>query len=141
MANRSAAKCEVINDLTKAQKESVLSLLNEGRREIRVSRDRFNLEVKREYLHRLMAGHLSIFRTILEDSRAAKLEGFGGVSRGLGAELDPRIESLLRVVNSLRSVTVEQPTVLLKHESKLNRISHQPNWQRPYTRNLVFVLR
>ncbi len=97
---------EVINDLSKEQKESVLSLLNEGRREIRISRDRFNLEVKREYLHRVMAGHLSIFWTILEDSRAAKLEGFGGVSPGLAAELDPRIESLLRIVNSLRSVTI-----------------------------------
>lgn len=97
---------EVINDLTEQQKEKVLRLLNEGRREIRVSRDQFNLEVKREYVHRVMAGHLSIFWTILEDSRASKLEGFGGVSPGLAAELDPKIESLLRTVNSLRSVTV-----------------------------------
>lgn len=97
---------EVINDLSEEQKENVFSLLKEGRHEIRMLRDRFNLEVKREYLHRVMAGHLSIFWTILEDSRASKLEGFGGVSPALAAQLDPRTESLLRIVNSLRSVTV-----------------------------------
>jgi hypothetical protein len=89
------------------QKGEVLRLLNEGHREIRVSRDRFNLEIKREYLHRVMAGHLSIFWTILEDSRAAKLEGFGGISPGLAAELDPRVDVLVRIVNSLKSVVIE----------------------------------
>ena len=98
---------EVINDLSEAQKGEVLRLLNEGRREIRVSRDRFNLEIKREYLHRVMAGHLSIFWTILEDSRAAKLEGFGGISPGLAAELDPRLDVLVRIVSSLKSVVIE----------------------------------
>ena len=97
---------EVINDLTEDQKENVLSLLNEGRREIHASRRRFNLEAKREYLHRMMAGHLSIFWTILEDCRAAKLGGFGEVSPGLNAELDPKIESLIRIVNSLKSVVI-----------------------------------
>ena len=97
---------EVINDLTEDQKENVLSLLNEGRREIHASRHRFNLEAKREYVHRMMAGHLSIFWAILEDCRAAKLGGFGEVSPGLSAELDPKIESLISVVNSLKSVVI-----------------------------------
>ena len=97
---------EVINDLADDQKETVLSLLNEGRREIRASRHQFSLEAKREYVHRMMAGHLSIFWTILEDCRAAKLKGFGEVSQGLSAELDPKIESLIRVVNSLKSVVI-----------------------------------
>ena len=97
---------EVINDLTEDQKENVLSLLNEGRREIHASRHRFNLEAKREYVHRMMAGHLSIFWAILEDCRAAKLGGFGEVSPGLNAELDPKIESLISVVNSLKSVVI-----------------------------------
>ncbi|MFN2531843.1 MAG: hypothetical protein ABR555_11145 [Pyrinomonadaceae bacterium] len=98
---------EVINALTEEQKESVLSLLNEGRREIRGCRDQFKLEVKREDLHRVMAGHLGIFWTILEDSRARKLEGFGGISPGLAAELDPKVDNLVRIVNSLRSVLIE----------------------------------
>lgn len=98
---------ELINDLTDDQKEKVLSLLDDGRREIRASRHQFNLEVKREYVHRMMAGHLSIFWTILEDSRAAKLEGFGEVAPGLSAELDSKVESLIRVVNSLKSVVIE----------------------------------
>lgn len=98
---------EVINDLTEEQRDKVLSLVNEARDEIRVARDQFNLEVKREYAHRVMAGHLSIFWTILEDSRAAKLEGFGGVSPALAAELDPKIKSLVRIVNSLKSVAIK----------------------------------
>ena len=98
---------EVINDLTEEQQRKIVDLINEGRAEIRVARARFGLEVKREYVHRIMAGHLSIFWTILEDCRAAKLEGFGGVSTGLAAELDPKIESLIRIVNSLKSVVIE----------------------------------
>ena len=97
---------EVIDDLTDDQKKTALSLLNEGRREIHASRDQFQLEVKREYVHRMMAGHLSIFWTILEDCRAAKLKGFGEVSPGLTAKLDPKIESLIRIVNALKSVVI-----------------------------------
>lgn len=97
---------EVINDLTEYQKENVLSLLNEGRREIHASRHQLNLVAKREYVRRMMAGHLSIFWTILEDCRAAKLRGFGEVSPGLTAELDPKIESLISIVNSLKSVVI-----------------------------------
>jgi hypothetical protein len=97
---------EVIIDLTDDQKAKVLTLLKEGHREIRASRDEFNLEPKREYLHRMMAGHLSIFWTILEDCRAAKLEGFGGVSPRLAAELDPKIEALIDIVNSLKSIVI-----------------------------------
>src|SRR5438552_11409263 len=74
---------EVINDLTEEQRKNLSGLLNEGRSEIRVSRDQFNLEVRREYVPRWLAGHLSIFWAILEDSCAAKLEGFGGVSPAL----------------------------------------------------------
>ena len=98
---------ELINDLTDEQRDRVIRLVNEGRAEIRASRDRFSLEIKHEYLHRMMAGHLSIFWTILEDSRAAKLQGFGGVSPALAAELDPRIENLVRIVNSLKSTVIE----------------------------------
>lgn len=98
---------ELINDLTDEQRERVISLVNQGRAEIRASRDQFNLEIKHEYLHRIMAGHLSIFWTILEDSRAAKLKGFGDVSPALATELDPKIESLVRIVSSLKSVTIE----------------------------------
>lgn len=97
---------EVIIDLTDDQKEKVLNLLKEGHREIRASRDQFNLEIKREYIHRMMAAHLSICWTILEDCRAAKLEGFGGVSPDLAAELDPKIETLIHVVNSLKSIVI-----------------------------------
>ena len=98
---------EVINDLSDDQKARARSLLNEGRREIRISRDQFKLQVKRQSMQQVIAGHLSIFWTILEDSRAAKLEGFGGVSPALAAELDPKIESLLQTVNSLRSVVIK----------------------------------
>lgn len=98
---------KLINDLTDEQREGVISLVNQGRAEIRASRDQFNLEVKHEYLHRMMAGHLSIFWTILEDCRAANLQGFGGVSPNLAAELDPKIESLVHIVNSLKSVVIE----------------------------------
>ena len=98
---------EVINDLTEEQRKNLSGLLNEGRSEIRVSRDQFNLEVRREYVHRWLAGHLSIFWAILEDSCAAKLEGFGGVSPALAAELDPKIERLVRIVTSLKSVAIE----------------------------------
>src|SRR5436190_23758250 len=93
---------DLINDLSEEQREKVLGLLNEARGEIRISRDQFQLETKREYVHRVMAGHLSIFWTILGDSRAAKLEAFGGVSPGLAAELDLKIESLVRIVNLIR---------------------------------------
>jgi hypothetical protein len=98
---------EVKNDLTEQQKEKMLGLLNEGRREIRISRDHFRLEVQREDAHRLIAGQLSIFWTILEDSYASKLEGFGGVSPGLATELNPKIDSLVRIVNALKSVVIE----------------------------------
>lgn len=98
---------EVINDLTEKQREQVLSLLNEGRAQIRISREQFDLVVKREYVHQWLVGHLSIFWAILEDSRAAKLEGFGGVSPGLAAALDPQIERLVQIVNSVKSVALE----------------------------------
>lgn len=98
---------ELINDLTDEQRESVISLVNQGRAEIRASRNQFNLEVKHEYLHRMMAGHLSIFWTILEDSRAAKLKGFGGISPALATELDPKIERLIYIVNSLKSLIIQ----------------------------------
>lgn len=97
----------VINDLTEGQKQEVLSLIEEGRRAICLSRDRFNLTIKREYVHRLLAGHLSIFWTILEDSRASKLKGFGEVSPDLAANLDPTIENLIRIVNLLKSLVIE----------------------------------
>lgn len=98
---------EVINDLTAEQRQKVSSFLNEARREIRAIREQFNLEIKREYVHRWLAGHLSIFWTILENSHAAKLEGFGDVSPALAGELDPKIESFVRIVNSLKSLVVE----------------------------------
>ena len=101
---------EVINDLTEDQRDKVLSLVNEGRNEIRISREQFNLEVKSEFLHQWLAGHFSIFWTILEDSRAAKLEGFGGVSAALATELDPKIDSLVSIVNAIKSVVTQQST-------------------------------
>ncbi len=66
---------EVINDLTDEQREKVLSLLTEALDQIRVSLECFGLEIRRECVHQGLAGHFSIFWTILEDSRAAKLEG------------------------------------------------------------------
>lgn len=97
---------EVINDLTDGQRERVLRLLNEARDQIRVSRECFGLEPKREYLHQWLAGHFSIFWTILEDSRAAKLKGFGGVSPDLAAQLDPQIDRLVHLVNSIKSAAI-----------------------------------
>jgi hypothetical protein len=98
---------EVVNDLSEEQKQNVRSLVKEARNELRISRRQLNLEIKREYVHRWLAGHLSIFWTILEDTRAAKLAGFGDVSPALAAELDPQIENLIRIVNSLKSIVIE----------------------------------
>lgn len=98
---------EVINDISEEQREKVLGLINEARGEIHDSRDRLNLDIRHEYLRRWMAGHLSIFWTILEDCRAAKLSGFGGVSEGLAPELDPTIDKLIRMIDAIKSVIIE----------------------------------
>ena len=49
----------------------------------------------------------SIFWTILEDCRAAKLEGFGRVSEALAPRLDPKIGSLVSIVNAIKSAATE----------------------------------
>lgn len=98
---------EVINDLTEEQQERALSLVNEARNELSSARGQLNLTVKREYVHRWLSGHLSIFWTMLEDSRAAKLGGFGDVSPALQVELDPKIENLISIINSLKAIVIE----------------------------------
>ncbi len=84
------------DDLTGEQKKAVLALVAQAREHIRILRDRFKLEMQQEDLRRRLMGHFSIFWSILEDSRARKLRGFGDVSPDLAAQLDGKLRGSSR---------------------------------------------
>ena len=48
---------EAINDLTENQREQVLRLVRKAHAQIRLLRDQFNLEIKREYVHQWLGTH------------------------------------------------------------------------------------
>ncbi|MCA1816545.1 MAG: hypothetical protein LC746_09100 [Acidobacteria bacterium] len=94
---------QVTNDLTEEQKSAVLSLTGEARGIISELRDRFGLEARREDVRRLLFGLFSVLWAILEDTHAAKLEGFGGVSPELSRLLDPKLDELIEVFERIRA--------------------------------------
>jgi hypothetical protein len=52
-------------------------------------------------------GHFSIIWTILEDCHSSKLEGFGEVSPQLSQSLDPQIDRLITLVNSVSKLVTK----------------------------------
>ncbi|MBX5480071.1 MAG: hypothetical protein IRZ19_13500 [Pyrinomonas methylaliphatogenes] len=62
------------------------------------------MNVQKEDLRQRLAGHFGILWTILENSRAARLKGFGEVSDELIHALDSEIEALIEIVDRIRSL-------------------------------------
>jgi hypothetical protein len=100
----SGAMFETSNDLTAEERDQLLRLLMAGRERVRILRDRFGLAAERQNVRSWLLGHFSILWSILHDSRAEKLKGFGEVSQDLAPQLDPDINQLIEIVSEVRSI-------------------------------------
>jgi hypothetical protein len=98
---------EITSDLTPEQTETLLALISEARSHIRSLRDRLGLAVQYQDIRRWLVSSFGILWTILEDSHAAKLRGFGGVSPDLAAQLDPELDRLIEIVNRVKSLAAD----------------------------------
>ena len=98
------AMFRIENDLSSERAQAILALFAEARACIERLRDRFELNVQKEDLRQRLAGHFGILWTILENSRAARLKGFGEVSDELVHALDSEIEALIEIVDRIRSL-------------------------------------
>jgi len=102
------AMFKIENRLSPNRTQQILALLQMARAHVARLRDRFELSVQREDLARHLAGHFGILWTILENSRAAKLKGFGDVPDQLSQTLDPEIDALVEIVQQIRSLIAPQ---------------------------------
>jgi hypothetical protein len=94
---------EMTSDLTAEDSRVLLELTNEARNIIRLLRERFDLAVEHQNARRWILGHFSVLWAVLEDCRAAKLEGFGEVSPGLAPALDPDLNEVIGILNRIKS--------------------------------------
>jgi hypothetical protein len=95
---------ETWSDLSAEEKEILLPLLAEAREVLRKLRDRFALCAERRDVRRWLLGHFSVLWSILQDSHAEKLKGFGEVAFDLAPQLDPEIDQLIQIVSRVRSL-------------------------------------
>jgi hypothetical protein len=94
----------VTNELTREQSQALLVLLDSAREVIAEIRDRLGLVEQQEDVRQHLIGLASILWTILEDSHAGKLKGFGEVSPELAQLLDPKLDELIVIFNRIRAV-------------------------------------
>lgn len=92
---------ETTSDITQAESEELLKIIQAARQVIADLKSRLALTVKKQDVRAWLLGHFSIVWTILEDCHANKLQGFGEVSPTLSQSLDPKIDELIRMVNSI----------------------------------------
>ena len=92
---------ETTSDITQAESEELLKIIHAARQVIADLKSQLALTVKKQDVRAWMLGHFSIVWTILEDCHANKLGGFGEVSPELSQSLDPKIDQLIRMVNSI----------------------------------------
>lgn len=92
---------DTTSDITQAESEDLLRILHAAREVIAELKSQLGLKVKKQDVRAWLLGHFSIVWTILEDCHANKLQGFGEVSRELSQSLDPKIDQLIQMVNSI----------------------------------------
>ena len=92
---------ETTSDITQAESEELLKIIQAAREVIADLKSGLALTVKKQDVRAWLLGHFSIVWTILEDCHANKLQGFGEVSPALSQSLDPKIDALIRLVNSI----------------------------------------
>jgi hypothetical protein len=98
---------ETTSDITQVEAEELLRIIGAARQVIAELRSQFALTAKTETVRAWFLGHFSIIWTILEDCHSTKLEGFGEVSPKLMQSLDPKIDQLIMLVNSVsKRVTI-----------------------------------
>ena len=98
---------ETTSDITQVEAEELLRTIGVARQVIAELRSQFALITKTETVRAWFLGHFSIIWTILEDCHSNKLKGFGEVSPKLSQSLDPKIDQLITLVNSVsKRVTI-----------------------------------
>lgn len=99
---------ETTSDITQAESEELLKIINAARQVIADLKSQLALTVKKQDVRAWLLGHFSIVWTILEDCHANKLAGFGEVSPALSETLDSKIDQLIRMVNSINKRVTTQ---------------------------------
>jgi hypothetical protein len=100
---------ETTSDITEAEAAELLTIIGAARQVIAELKRQFALTRKTEAVRAWLLGHFSIIWTILEDCHSNKLQGFGEVSPQLSQSLDPKIDQLITLVNSIsQRVTIQQ---------------------------------
>lgn len=99
---------ETTSDITQVEAEELLTIIHAGRQVIAEIKSQFALTARTEFVRAWLLGHFSIIWTILEECHSNKLEGFGNVSPKLSQSLDPKIDQLITLVNSVsKRVTMQ----------------------------------
>jgi hypothetical protein len=97
------------SDITQAEAKELLTIIGAARQVIAELKSQFALTTKTEAVRAWLLGHFSIIWTILEDCHSNKLKGFGEVSPELSQALDPKIDQLITLVNSVsKRVTIAE---------------------------------
>lgn len=94
----------VENDLTEAEVEALTTLIGEMRQRIGRLRAEFELRPQQRHLRRILAALFSFFWSILHDCRSEKLGGTGRVDPALRQTLDPGLDDLIQLTQSMSRV-------------------------------------
>jgi hypothetical protein len=93
---------EIVPDIPADTTNELLRLFKQVRELVEKLRTQFNLKTRRVTTSQKLMGSFSILWTILEDSHADKLRGFGEVASELTSELDPKINIIIELINDIK---------------------------------------
>lgn len=94
----------VHNDLTEAEVQALTELFEEMQRRIGHLRAQFELRTQQRHLRRILSASFSFFWSILHDCRSEKLRGTGRVDPLLKQTLDPELDDLIQLAESMSRV-------------------------------------
>ena len=93
-----------IRDLSDSQREKLLEVIGQVKREIASIRDQFGLDKRVNDVKGLIMGHFSSMWESLHNARPRNLGGFGDVAPELFENLDPAILQTIKILGRMPDI-------------------------------------
>jgi hypothetical protein len=95
---------ETRDDITKEIRQEISNRIPPAIAEIEKIADKFHLERQIGWASNAAYSKLPYCWEILENARARRLKRYGDISRGLGEELDPHLDTIIKVLSEMERI-------------------------------------
>jgi len=95
---------ETRNDITKDIRKEISNRIPPAIAEIEKIADKFHLEKQIGWASNAAYSKLPYCWEILENTRARRLKRYGDISRGLGEELDPHLDTIIKILSEMERI-------------------------------------